>query len=172
MLALLCLVSSCLLSTLRAAPLIILILREIMLEENACFSDFSLPISIFQYMHGFTTMLKKVSALPASFSLSFNAFLVLGSVSSKNSTVHFSFFCQSRTFAVLTWPLAQLFLPSVFCEYSTYTQSQAGERGGTAETLGDSCTGTLKNLVIPSLIQPCSSLTENRLSCGPSCFHL
>lgn len=119
MLALLYLVSSCLLSILRAAPLIILILHEIMLEKNYSFlSGFSLPISIFLYKHGFTNLLGEVAALRADFSLSFKASLVLGSVSRKNSNVHFSLFYQSKTFAFSS-------AVSGFCGYPTYTESQA-----------------------------------------------
>lgn len=136
MLALLCFVSLCLLSTLRVVPLIILILHEITAEKNCLLvSGLCLSISIFQYMHGFTGMLRKVSALPASFSLSFKASLVLSSVFKSSSIIHFSFFCQGRTFAVLTLPFVQLFLPSVYCEYPTITGTASrGMRRGSRDT--------------------------------------
>lgn len=77
--ALLCLVSSCLFSILKSALLIILILLEIMLEINCLLlSGFCLSFFFFfQRMHRFTNMLRKVSAVPASFSFSFNASLVI-----------------------------------------------------------------------------------------------
>lgn len=159
-LALLCLVSSCLFSILRAAHLIILILHEVIAEKDGYLSQvFACLEAFFSTVADLLICWEKYQLYLLS--LSFKASLVLNSVLNRNSTVHFSFFCQSRTFAILTLPFAQLFLPSVFCEYPTYTQSQAlqaGERGGAAEILRYSWTGTPRNLVIPSLIQPCSSL--------------
>lgn len=79
--ALLCLVSSCLFSILKSALLIILILLEIMLEIKCLLlSGFCLSFFFFlsfQCMHRFTNMLRKVPALPPSFSFSFNASLVI-----------------------------------------------------------------------------------------------